>query len=321
MPDSILSHILSRLPLKDALATTVLAKRWRNIFPFGVPPFRITLDDSSSTTFEDFVDRLLSVTFSGVARVQSLDFRCQEDYGDAKIVSWIDATVRLNIEDLMLNVFSINDTFSLFQCLNGCRTLHTLEFRDTEIVHLQVPDNFSLPNLKMLIIHRVKFGRHQNVDAINALIAGCPMLEGLLFWRCYFQFVGLLCIRSHSLKSFHVEQSSFGSTCGLVLEAPNLEQFFYEDYDCRNLNISKFYSIVRAHIDVDQGEGVMKLVTACSSTTIMSLSGHSIAVSSYYSVGFMFYFDLRNNYELRLAQVNINYQSECDETDLTRTLP
>lgn len=63
LPDPLISHILSFLPTKTAASSSVLSKRWRFLFASATNlDFESNGDDDvASTSFMDFVERVLAL--------------------------------------------------------------------------------------------------------------------------------------------------------------------------------------------------------------------------------------------------------------------
>ncbi|KAG8379538.1 hypothetical protein BUALT_Bualt07G0099400 [Buddleja alternifolia] len=299
LPDSILGQILAYLPTKTAVATSILSTKWRYLSPFGVPPIKLDLDDSllfhpienqsksPSSSFTNFVDKLLNETLCDVPCVDKLDLKCQKHYGDDKIVSWVFAALQRNVRELTFE-FYLNDSEALFHTLDGCKTLVELELGKN--FDLNLPENFTLPNVERLTLIGLTF--HDDRESINELLAGCPSLDDL--WLCGCDTVNLerLCIRSALLKSLVIEDCWRQSTCDLFLNAPNLEVLIYNDCTAAEYHLRKFKSLLAVTIDVgpsteqlekeeeyfdDDGvsnldSGVADIFTACSSTVRLYLA-------------------------------------------------
>ncbi|KAK4486201.1 hypothetical protein RD792_008870 [Penstemon davidsonii] len=298
MPDSILCNILYYLPTKDAVATSILSKRWKNLFPFViVTPIKVVLDDSMllhpekyekdyiSKSFTGFVGKLLNETLCDVMWVDELVLKCHHKYKDAKIVSWVSASLRLKARHLVLDL-SLNNSKTLFDRLKGYTALTSLELG--KYFDLYLPNNFALPNVQCIHLHNLAF-HGQGKKSINELIAGCPKLEKLWFTRCNLRRLGVLNIQSPLLKNFTTKDSWKDSSCDLVLEAPNLEVLSYCDSPARSYTLSNFKSLLAAHIDVEDN-CVAQLVNECYHINKLYLAACSIEASSFFSLYFYLHF-------------------------------
>ncbi|KAK4486197.1 hypothetical protein RD792_008866 [Penstemon davidsonii] len=257
LPDSILGHILSYVPTKNAVATSILSTRWRNLFPFGVPPINIDLDDTlllhpkknesnsnSSTSFVDFVDKLLYKTLSHVPCVRDMILVFAKNYGDAKINFWVCAALRLKVQNLLLQSFMSNSTV-FFHSLDGCKTLSKLQLGKN--FDLCIPGNFTLPNLKSLRLDHLVFYEDESV---HELLDGCPMLVHLLIYGCDWEDLETLYIHCPFLEDLFIEECSDESACHLSIDAPKLVGLIYRGYVPVNYYVDNFKSLVVAYIDV-----------------------------------------------------------------------
>ncbi|KAL3818492.1 hypothetical protein ACJIZ3_004397 [Penstemon smallii] len=304
LPDPILGHILSYLPTKNSVATSILSTRWRNLFPFGVPPINIDLDDSlllhpkknesnsTSTSFVDFVDKLFLKTLSHVPCVRDMILICAKNYGDAKINFWVCAALHRKVQNLLLQSFVSNSTL-FFHNLDGCKTLSKLQLGKN--FDLCIPENFTLPNLKSLRLDHLVF---YQVESVHELLDGCPMLVHLLIYGCDWEDLETLYIHCPFLEDLFIEECSDESACDLSINAPKLVGLIYRGYVPVSYYVDNFKSLVVAYIDVgpspqqlenaleeDKEDGeeywyfdgsVAKLVNACSSVKKLYLSNISI---------------------------------------------
>ncbi|CAG7906941.1 unnamed protein product, partial [Brassica rapa] len=74
LPDELLCHVLSFLPTKNAALTSVLSKRWLNLWKL-VP--NLDIDDSLKEirqSFIDFVDRVLAM--QGDSPINNFALKC-----------------------------------------------------------------------------------------------------------------------------------------------------------------------------------------------------------------------------------------------------
>ncbi|KAK4486202.1 hypothetical protein RD792_008871 [Penstemon davidsonii] len=306
LPDPILGHILSYVPTKNAVATSILSTRWKNLFPFGVPPINIDLDDTlllnprrirySSTyrRFSEFVDKLLNETLRDVPCVEIMILSCKKKYGDEKVISWVSAALRLNVRHLLLRSAFMSNSVTLFHTFDGCTTIKKLELGRN--FDLYLPGNFTLPNLIKLTLDHLVF--HEDTESIQELLDGCPMLEYLAIEGCDLVFMDTLSIRCPLLEELVIEECFEASGCELVIEAPNLTGLFYVGNVAGDYYVNNFKSLNVAHIDVGpspeeleeaETEGkeeeehwyfdccVGKLINSCSSVHHLYLSDASIA--------------------------------------------
>ena len=106
LSDSIISHILSFLPIKDVIATSVLSKQWRFIWR-QVPTliFRLT-DEEEPDAFVKFVYRVLLFSKSEILQKFKVDWWTSDAGGTGfqDVNIWIDHVIARNVRELDIEV-------------------------------------------------------------------------------------------------------------------------------------------------------------------------------------------------------------------------
>ncbi|KAJ6417198.1 hypothetical protein OIU84_002995 [Salix udensis] len=148
--DDILCYMLSFLPTKSAVATSILSTRWRNLW--------------KSVTILDIYDGISDLALS-------YDFSCANAWM-THLSRWISSSAIMgNVEEL---IFSINFPVRLPENLYCCEKLVALKLHG----HIRF-DNLQsvcLPSLKALHLEHL---RMLNNTAIEVLLSGSPALEEL----------------------------------------------------------------------------------------------------------------------------------------------
>ncbi|CAN6694122.1 unnamed protein product [Malus baccata var. baccata] len=185
LPDAVLCHILSFIPTKYSVRTSILSTRWKSIYG-SVPSLDFEFEQMSTTWKEEymsnyvgffmFVDRVLSLRDSLDIQKFRLHCYCRvEDF--SRIVGWICTAIRHNVVELDLCVYSDNivcPTFELPQCVFMCKTLVVLKVKSNCITYAP-PTSSSFPSLKFLDV-KVDYPED---DSVEKLFACCPVLEDL----------------------------------------------------------------------------------------------------------------------------------------------
>lgn len=180
LPDSLICHILSFLPTKLTIATSILSKKWR---PLWKSVTTLDFDDASFQDFGSFRHFLYSVIVSRDAMlpIQSFRIRCGEsgNFDPRDLHRFVDAVVQRRIEifDLYIYDAALFDYFkeitpSLDRILS-CSTLVVLKLANLAVY--DVPHLVHLPLLKTLNLNSIAFYCHF-VHFTN-LLRGCPILE------------------------------------------------------------------------------------------------------------------------------------------------
>ncbi|KAM0007035.1 putative F-box domain, FBD domain, leucine-rich repeat domain superfamily [Helianthus debilis subsp. tardiflorus] len=174
LPEEIVSHILSLMPTKYAVRTSVLSKKWRYVWmsvtnlDFAYPgghlfnEFTFTkLVDWDDNNFTRFVDRVLKFCKTSQVKLFRLHIS-RYQVPKLRLSNWIDKAIGLNVREV-----DICASTRLPSSLFTCKTLTKLRLNQSVGKSLS---SIYLPCLKSLDI--VGFPN-------SKLIHGCPMLESL----------------------------------------------------------------------------------------------------------------------------------------------
>ncbi|TKY45117.1 putative F-box/LRR-repeat protein [Spatholobus suberectus] len=182
LPDAVLCHILSFLPTRVAVATSVLSKRWNPIWR-SVPSLDFDFE-------EDFI-LCICLKAASFRFVQSLyafillrdldqpiprfRLKCTVHCDSINVKAWVTAALRRGVEH-----------FDFWQCeglpsaVFSCKTLVALKLTELTVKAFSPVD---LPSLKILFLNVVHLsGRRQ----LTELLVGCPNMENLHVKNLYF---------------------------------------------------------------------------------------------------------------------------------------
>ncbi|XP_039032552.1 F-box/LRR-repeat protein At3g59200-like [Hibiscus syriacus] len=262
LPDPIICHILSFLPIKDAVKTSILSPRWRYLFASSISilDFNSCLSHMSSPTendnnFLNFVD----ILFSNPKQL-SLDCLRVNDHwvrkdgiprGEnySRLNRWICAALWCGVKEIDANLM-FEYTYTLPSLLFTCQTLVTLKLNIN--CDLKVPANVHLPNLKTL---HFAYSEFLDGGSVLRLISSCPVLENLESIHCEFRNISELNIHKLSLKRLVLDFGELyvGSHRGfnvIEINAPNLVYFRYVDGMAEGYTLSEMKSLERTHIEI-----------------------------------------------------------------------
>ncbi|CAJ2672333.1 unnamed protein product [Trifolium pratense] len=199
LPDAILSRILSLLSIKEAVATSILSKRWIHLWHFVDSidfPDIIELNSIQSThIFNNFMDSVLvSREASGSHFINSFRLKIEYDnrslltfLGFPNVTKWVNLIVKPGLKYLCLDLDSYDDDYDSDDVIGqkpllpisilSCRTLVSLDlarFRVKGFTFSSV--GFGFPSLNVLHFRDIVFQQGRD---FMLLLAGCPNLEYL----------------------------------------------------------------------------------------------------------------------------------------------
>uniref|UniRef100_A0ACD5XYV3 Uncharacterized protein n=4 Tax=Avena sativa TaxID=4498 RepID=A0ACD5XYV3_AVESA len=231
LPDEILGSIISLLPIKCAVRTSLLSPRWRHLWRSA--PLNLVVDRSLSGQEHDriaIVSKILA-THLGPARRLFLgtdgDDICLRRDLYAKFCGWFRSPALDGLEELEVTCFS---NYYLYGGTRPRLPPYVLRFAPTlRIVNIRgcdFPENTAvtallLPHLMQLKLYNVTISE----SAIQRLLAGCTVLESLELGRIH----GLSSVRiiSPTLRTVGVSVS-----CNNYKAEPVLQKFVIEDAPC-----------------------------------------------------------------------------------------
>ncbi|WZZ21353.1 hypothetical protein YC2023_122740 [Brassica napus] len=250
-PDELLVKVLTFLPTKEAVSTSILSKRWEHLWKW-LP--KLEYDDQHYSESERkrlrcFIVRSLPLHKAHV--IESLRLKLS-NYFKPQVIKWIVATaVSRNVREKVIEIdaSSTETQFILPRSLytTGSRTLVTLKLQNA--VFVDASKMVSFPLLKTLSLISMKYPR----DAfIRRLLSSCPVLEDLFVVKCRGDNVACLVVRVPSLKFLTVRTTAeVDYHQGLVLDVPSLEFLDIVDYtDGFCLVENSMHKVVEAHLDV-----------------------------------------------------------------------
>ncbi|CAH8391548.1 unnamed protein product [Eruca vesicaria subsp. sativa] len=261
LPEPLLTHILSFLPTKHSVKTSVLSTRWKNLWQ-GVPALDLNCDDfpyGQDQVVLSFLDRLLefdprllkvkvkcgSVDIDGLKdRISTLIQRGPQHLELESCTDYIDHDYNFHyssIDYVPLNLYTSRTLVSLKLTFSG----------------LEDPGFVSMPCLKSMTLVKVHFLHAANLEK---LVSGCPVLEELTMIRNMDssferEVDSFMTVRSGSLKRFrvplsHGEDCSSRVKCTLEIDAPMLEHMILGEDHYDVIMVKNLNSLVMVDLDV-----------------------------------------------------------------------
>ncbi|XP_061352935.1 F-box/LRR-repeat protein At3g26922-like [Gastrolobium bilobum] len=269
LPDAVLCHVLSFLPIKICVTTSILSRRWRHIWK------DIQVLDFCDHYCEGFehlavlVNRVLAMRKGYDIRVFRL-CRYFSNTDSDSVAKWVQTAIGPNLEELQLELhYGLG--FVVPHTLFTCSRLVSLTL--SYGIRIEKPPAVCLPSLKVLSVEDV------DVDVIETLLSGCPALETLTL-TIYPECLTKVRVPS-SLKRLLLQVFSTGCESYLDIDAPGLEylNIFYMDssfhFKVTNLQHMMHANLNTEAMDKASVNSFHKLIRALSGTKSLKLGSLS----------------------------------------------
>ncbi|KFK34158.1 hypothetical protein AALP_AA5G108000 [Arabis alpina] len=259
LPDEVLGNILSLLPTKLAVSTSVLSKRWRNLLSLVN-----TLDFDDSTIlypnresdlphgcFFDFVDKTLALLID--SPIKKFSLKCQQKLDTSRVELWIRSVLERGFLELHLTSQEDHCIDSEFFTSNTLVNLTLSNGFYLEEGDCLPHDSVFFPALKILSLIATGYGSDY---MFNSLISGCPVLEEL-FIRYGDGSHGddwMVSVSGQSIKrmtifcDFSKEEIEIDQT-SVLFETPSLLYLDYSGYVQQHYTVD-FGSLLEARLDL-----------------------------------------------------------------------
>jgi hypothetical protein len=182
LPDSLLYHILSFLPTKDAIVTTILSKRWK---PLGLSQFILNFDDKTFpnlSTLHKFFKSFLAKRKKNLP-IHTFNLKYHKysfnRHNSDKFANIVNMALKVGIQNLILDTTNkIAPTMTMMELpseILSCKNLVVLKLKSL-VFHNDPNVVVILPSLKVLHLESVKFIHY---DYFFKLLSGCSILQDL----------------------------------------------------------------------------------------------------------------------------------------------
>jgi hypothetical protein len=284
LPEEILQYIISLLPTKDAVRTSIVCKRWEYLWT-SIPNLDFNgLDPANRKLYTNVMERALVLRECSNIKQFTLTYYVVDEV--VLVSGWISAAVRRNVQEMYIDLNSLTYPFSLPHSLFTCVTLTKLELgmRCT----LKLPPTICFSNLKSLIIAYVTFW---NDYSTQKLFSGLPVLQELDLYHCNWKNLKVVSINSApKLQSIRItevmETKNPGDGCQVMISGVRLKEFYYigEFYNEYCFNNTPLF--VEASINANWSYGrerqvahrMFKLLKGLSNIKDLKLSGYVVQV-------------------------------------------
>ncbi|XP_071702267.1 F-box/FBD/LRR-repeat protein At5g22660-like [Rutidosis leptorrhynchoides] len=212
LPDEVLVHILAYLDTEEAISTSILSKRRKDVWVY-LP--NLVFDIESPThaildSMDGILDRMKS------PEVHVFTIVCKHIIRRGSIAKWIDNAFRLNAQDIYLDVHSLELPLSFFN-FNSLTWLHLSSIDSRSI---RVPNVFCLPNLEYIRFFLI----NPHKELTEKLFRSCPNLEELHIRVTGHHEDQVYDISSSSLMLLDINLCGFSfNPPKVILNVPNLD--------------------------------------------------------------------------------------------------
>ncbi|KAL3813677.1 hypothetical protein ACJIZ3_014945 [Penstemon smallii] len=199
LPEGVISHILSRLPTKDAVRTCVLSKdweyKWTHIYNIRIYDgiYNKRSRTGTKTVFVNFLERLLLLS----QNVKSFQLSLSNKYALNRMTAWISAVLMRNVENFELTY--LKDGIVLPRGLLNCTSLRKLKLRLLSST-FRVPTENCFPNLAILHLEGVEI--LYTPSSTEPLKFIFPVLETCVLKKCKWSNVKIVELYAPALTIF-----------------------------------------------------------------------------------------------------------------------
>nr|VDC79173.1 unnamed protein product [Brassica rapa] len=294
LPDHLLCQILSHVPTKTAVVTSVLSTRWRTIWLWTPVLDLHTHDFPNFYAFASFISRFLYFS-----KGSSCLHKLKLDLRFGRPIQYISSELR-NLEFVSRRY--LDPSYLITQWINNAVKVQHLDilFLHPRIVDMMPLSIYTCVTLVSLKLYNV----YANDAFLEKLISSCPVLEDLTVVRHGETDYNLDVLRVHSksLKSLVVDldgnsfkYSDEDTGKAVVIDAPRLTYLSLEDYQSTSFVINKLGLSAKVNVNVSfdmdfdtdvidssKTSVVGTFFTMLSTVRDMTLSGTTLQVISLY---------------------------------------
>lgn len=254
LPDEIICHIGSFLSAKEAAFTTILSKRWHNLFTI-VPDLHFDDSVKDGESLTDFVDRVLALPASSRVNRLFLNWWFDEDTEPAQydqINRCLRDVLKRGVMVLKLWING-NEGYTLPSEVFTCETVTNLSLGCGFAIYI-LPEDALLPALKTLSLNYVRFYEFGRC-AFKTLLAASPMLEELTLYGVNWElWKWSRTVSSSSLKRLTILRKGWGDSFddsdfkSISFDTPSLTYLYYSDYVPKEYLNVNFDSLVETEL-------------------------------------------------------------------------
>ncbi|XP_010443337.2 PREDICTED: F-box/FBD/LRR-repeat protein At5g56420-like isoform X1 [Camelina sativa] len=269
LSNDLLIKILSLVETKDAIAMSILSKRWKSLWTL-VP--RLIFEDYSDEDedaetkerhWRDLSHFVYStLLFHKAPVLVTFHLNVASDRLALEVDLWVRIAVERFVRDMKISFNFDHGLIRLPSSFFRCETLETLELH--RVVLLEIPSRSSFGSIKTLRLLSVKYS---DEESFCRIISSCPVLEDLHVETCRNDNVASFTVDApSSLRSLSIRSSSleFGPDNHLfVIHSHSLKLLSILDYFGEVTMIGNTPELVEANLQtLNRHEHVLKSLTS-----------------------------------------------------------
>ncbi|KDP39077.1 hypothetical protein JCGZ_00834 [Jatropha curcas] len=254
LPEEVLHYILSFLPMKDIVRTSLLSKRWkykwksnpRYDFDAMSDDFKNNRSQGMEMSLQRSVHQVLSCDNSDC--IEKFRLRLRGSVIESDVCRWISNAVKRKVQELDISL-RLGKRFPLPHILFTSESLITLKLEMRCALH--IPRSICFPKLKSLYLSHAVF---EDEKSLNLLFSGCPVLQELVIYCWYWETVENVTVSLPTLRTLTIYYDPFCPKhllgCAVNISARNLISLHCTSCLTINFSFCDLFSLVDAYIDV-----------------------------------------------------------------------
>ncbi|XP_018492037.1 FBD-associated F-box protein At5g38590 [Raphanus sativus] len=249
LPDELLGKILSLVPTKLAVSTSIFSKRWKFLWMYLLKLDFIDRDESL-LVLKDFIHKNLPLHRAPV--IESLRLSLYEsietNIKPEDIRTWVEIAASRHLRELDVSYSSDKKENMVPDTLFACKTLVVLKLRFLTLVDVPPSTACCLPSLKTLLLELVVF---EDKEPFQALLSICPVLEDLEVWFREDESMEEFAINVPSLRKLCLHVSYYWTSLERYeIDTPCLEYLDLADWNDCSCLVKNMAKLEKAHVDV-----------------------------------------------------------------------
>ncbi|MED6109802.1 hypothetical protein PIB30_036916 [Stylosanthes scabra] len=261
LPDPLCALIISFLPTKEAIRTSLLSKRWQHLWK-DISKIDLNEEYRERQVFREFVIKLL---FKRWQHLTKFSLSCSAHENAPMVNEWLRGFINPGIEELNL-VLYIEKPLVLPHHLFSFARLTKFHLYMHQI--LELPSSILLPSLRSLSLslERIIF---PDSSSAGRLFSGCPSLEELTLIDCDWMNVKAITITSPLLQKVVIRDCKYddfvdeededhgidnqngSKCCEIFVDGTHLKSFPYRGFPGDNYSLLSSNSVIEATIHID----------------------------------------------------------------------